>query len=157
MGIYSYLVSRYCLRKKITKRMLSILQYKTPFAIEWTTLDENILIIDRLCPLHLLRYALCALYASPRYGDEWKWWFCCCFFTHTFRKWLIMKKKEKRANSPANTDWSALWNRLHAGFNILDMVVVHVNLKYFPELIELKTPEKLTKFEAFISNIFSSW
>lgn len=70
MGIYSYLVSRYCLRKKITKRMLSILQYKTPFAIEWTTLDENILIIDRLCPLHLLRYALCALYASPRYGDE---------------------------------------------------------------------------------------
>ena len=69
MGIYSYLVFRYCLRKKITKRMLSILQYET-IAIEWTTLDENVLIINRLCPLHLLRYALCALYAIPRYGDE---------------------------------------------------------------------------------------
>ena len=115
MGIYSYLVSRYCLRKKITKRMLSILQYKTPFAIEWTTLDENILIIDRLCPLHLLRYALCALYASPRYGDEWKWWFCCCFFyIYMYLSKLIDNEKKTNAQilPPILTQWSVLWNLL---------------------------------------------
>ena len=143
MSIYSCFVSHCCLQKKLLKQRAFDIAVRKRFAIELTTLDKNILIFDRLCPLHLLRYALAPFTpARAMHGDDWC---CCCCFVYIY----IPLESDRYRKNKAQIFPPILTGQLNEnGSRILGMVI-HIISNTFTQLTKLEKRESSNKNSSF--------